>query len=470
MKIVFLTKGSWGDVQPVIVLARALQKKKHEVRIATHARYRTVIEKHQIKFAELPGDPAVILESKEGKDMLATGQGLAVIKKLQEANPPSPQAALEACRGMELVISVTMTQFESYCAAEFLGLRYARMCLVPLAATSCNPAITLPFSDLKLGFLNLLTHELVEKVWWTRQAPEINKWRVENNLAPVNNWFGMTPLIRMQEIPLLAAFSPTVFPKPHDWGWTDSVCGFLFWSDELSQEEQAPLPEGLEDFLSNGPAPVYFGFGSMPASDPSKLLQLVKDVVRINSCRAVLCAGWTSLSKEENKDVFICDKVPHDWLFPKCSALVIHGGVGTTGAALRAGKPVVVCPVFADQPFWGRTVAKLGCGPTPIPFKDMNSANLSSALKFCESSEVKEKAASVGRSIRSEWDFGRGAVSWLEDIAAHVRPPRRQVATLGSGAILVHKFKGSGWIFRLAFIWIVVLTFIVFRFFFGSKF
>lgn len=459
MKLIFVTKGSWGDIQPVIVLGHALLQKNHTVKIATHARYESVIRKHGIDFAELPGDPAAVLESKAGQQMLAAGQGLEVVKKLQESNPPSPQATFEACEGMDLIVSVTMTQFECYCAAELLKIPYVRMSLSPLAATSQNPAVTLPFKDLKFGFLNMLTHELVEKVWWTRQAEHINKWRVEKGLIPVMNWFGMTPLIRMQDIPLLAAFSPSVFPKPMDWGWQDSVAGYLFWSEELSKEEQLAIPAGLEAFLAAGPQPVYFGFGSMPAPNPEQLIKIVLDVVRMNSCRAILCAGWTQLANQEYKDVFVCEKVAHDWLFPKCSALVIHGGAGTTGAALRSGKPTMVCPVFADQPFWGRTVAKIGCGPNPVPFKDMNSSNVSEGLKFCQRPEVIDKARSIGEAIRGEWDSGFGAVTWIETVAVSVTPPIPKVASLGTGAILVRKLQGSGYIFRLLMALIVFLVY-----------
>ena len=39
----------------------------------------------------------------------------------------------------------------------------------------------------------------------------------------------------------------------------------------------------------------------------------------------------------------------HQWLFPRCSCVVHHGGLGTTQAALRAGVPSVITPVFGDQ-------------------------------------------------------------------------------------------------------------------------
>ena len=47
--------------------------------------------------------------------------------------------------------------------------------------------------------------------------------------------------------------------------------------------------------------------------------------------------------------------------------LVHHGGAGTTAAGLRAGKPTVVVPFFADQPFCGQRVHQLGVGPKPLP-------------------------------------------------------------------------------------------------------
>ena len=38
---------------------------------------------------------------------------------------------------------------------------------------------------------------------------------------------------------------------------------------------------------------------------------------------------------------------------PGCDVIVHHGGSGTAGAALAAGKPMLICPFIFDQRFWG---------------------------------------------------------------------------------------------------------------------
>jgi UDP:flavonoid glycosyltransferase YjiC (YdhE family) len=61
-------------------------------------------------------------------------------------------------------------------------------------------------------------------------------------------------------------------------------------------------------------------------------------------------------------DAHICAEAPHALLFPRALCVVHHGGIGTTGEALRAGRPQVVVPFFGDQPDHAARVARLGAG------------------------------------------------------------------------------------------------------------
>jgi UDP:flavonoid glycosyltransferase YjiC (YdhE family) len=49
-------------------------------------------------------------------------------------------------------------------------------------------------------------------------------------------------------------------------------------------------------------------------------------------------------------------------VMPHAAAMVGHGGFGTTVQALAAGIPVVVVPLFVDQPHNARRVHDAGVG------------------------------------------------------------------------------------------------------------
>jgi len=53
---------------------------------------------------------------------------------------------------------------------------------------------------------------------------------------------------------------------------------------------------------------------------------------------------------------------PQADVMPHAAAMVGHGGFGTTLAGLAAGVPMVVVPLFADQPYNGARVEAVGAG------------------------------------------------------------------------------------------------------------
>jgi MGT family glycosyltransferase len=54
--------------------------------------------------------------------------------------------------------------------------------------------------------------------------------------------------------------------------------------------------------------------------------------------------------------------IPQTLLFPRCAAVVTHGGFGTVLSALSHGLPLVVIPIAADQPVNARRCTALGVG------------------------------------------------------------------------------------------------------------
>ena len=138
--------------------------------------------------------------------------------------------------------------------------------------------------------------------------------------------------------------------------------------------------------------------------NPEESAEIVLRALEKSKSRGILLSGWGGLQKSDlPNNVFLTNSVPHDWLFPQMSAVVHHGGAGTTSAGLRAGIPSVIIPFFADQPFWADRVHMLGVGPKPIPRKKVTPENLAEAIKIATSDvKIQKKAARVGQAIRQE--------------------------------------------------------------------
>jgi sterol 3beta-glucosyltransferase len=103
------------------------------------------------------------------------------------------------------------------------------------------------------------------------------------------------------------------------------------------------------------------------AKDPDAFTRAVLDGLARSGRRAVLATGWGALRPSDVPEtVHVLDLAPHDWLLPRTSVAVHHGGVGTVAAALRAGVPQVIRPFLGDQPFWARRVHEIGIAAAPL--------------------------------------------------------------------------------------------------------
>ncbi|GKY93604.1 hypothetical protein MPSEU_000327800 [Mayamaea pseudoterrestris] len=174
----------------------------------------------------------------------------------------------------------------------------------------------------------------------------------------------------------------------------------------------------LQQFLDNGEKPVYLGWGSMISQSSEFMVQLCARAAFRSNHRAVVLGGFANLSMEllastniephvleyAKKHLLFVKQAPHEWLFPRVSVIVHHGGAGTTTAALRAGVPSVITPVFADQWDFSYFLRKTGVGiGFDKQFQKITSNELGDAIrKAASDQEMKQKAVALGEKLRAE--------------------------------------------------------------------
>lgn len=431
MNILMITAGTRGDVQPYVALGKGLLAAGHSVTICTFATFESFITDYGLNYAFMNDDLVQFMYSDDGKNAMEnTGnlwEAIAMGYKLLPKVGPMLRRQIGDMWEAAQATNPDLILFhpKAIGAADFaekLNIPCMLGFYLPMyVPTGDFPAMGIP--DLKIhhwkigrwkigNWYNRLTYRVITQTAWWGTGKYINEWRKANEMPPRS---GDRYLERTngEPIPVLHAYSEAVIPRPADWTETATVTGYWFL-DRLGDWQ--PTAE-LEDFLSSGEPPVYFGFGSIFGRDPVRLTRIVLDAIKVTGVRGIIARGWGGLVPEQFElpnTVMQIDSVPHDWLFPQVAAVVHHGGCGTTAAGLRAGRPTIICPFFGDQPFWGGRIKALGVGSAPIPQKKLTVEKLSAAIRqVTTDASIREKAASLGQQIRSE-DGVANAVHFIE--------------------------------------------------------
>jgi sterol 3beta-glucosyltransferase len=278
--------------------------------------------------------------------------------------------------------------------------------LQPLTPSRELPPMVLSGSRQKLpGVLSLGAHHLLFQMVWGVMRPAINDIvRPQLGLQPYSKFGPYLFQSALHQAKVINGFSKHVLPRPADWPESSQVTGYWFF-----HQAQWRPPEALSEYLAAGPKPIYIGFGSMVSSNATSLTETVLAAVKKSRRRAVLASGWGGLAGEEgaqSEQIFFLRHAPHEWLFPRMSAAVHHGGAGTTAAAVRAGIPSVIVPFYGDQPFWARCLNRQGVAPPAVDRKGLTADTLASALAATQHPAMIEKAVALGNAVRVEDGIG----------------------------------------------------------------
>lgn len=333
MRVLLTTRGSSGHLIPLAPIARACREAGHEVLVSTQAQHRANVEREGLPFAELADPPA-----EEWMPMLAEFGRLgidAADKRMigeffagvdTRAALPGLLAIIDDWKP-DLIVRESW-EFASTIAGELRGIPLARVAL---------------------GLAS------VEERTLEYAAAELDAVRVAHGLAPDPEGE------RLRGVPYL-----TMTPEPLDAG-SEAVAPEVHRfrpPREAAKEELGDWWPGNDDPL------LYLTFGSVTAGAHlgffPALYVAVLDALGSLPVRVLLTIGEPRDPGELGPlppNVHVETWFPQQSILREASAVVCHGGYGTTLGALAAGVPLIVLPLFSsDQWDNAAAVARSGAG------------------------------------------------------------------------------------------------------------
>ncbi len=405
MKFAVATYGTEGDTRPMGALCRALMDAGHEARLLADQATLGTASALGVPTIPLAGDIKGMLQREHAiSSVVAQRRGFAsmagALARIANAHAESwLRDIVRAGEDCDAIIVSGLAAFVGLSAAEHLGVKAIGTGLIPITPTAAFASPFLPPKWIP-KCLNFASQRLVNQMLW-------RAFREKTNAARA----AVCGLLPRRELwtrhPMLYGISPSLVARPDDWPDSARMCGQ--W---MPPTADWVAREALTDFLAAGEAPIYIGFGSMAGFDPQRLLNEM--IAAVAGRRALFNPGWSGADISTLPPNFhVIGDTPHDWLFPRTSLVIHHGGSGTSHSAARAGVPSVVVPFAGDQFFWADRLQRAGVAGDALNGRKLRASVLAKSIEYAERAEVRSRAQALGVRMRSE-DGLRDAVVAIE--------------------------------------------------------
>ena len=351
MNVVVTGFGSHGDFNPLLAIASALVRRGVTVTFVANPFYESRVKSTGSRFVGA-GNYLDLFAALEANPRYFSKRAGAVAV-WRELIVPSIRAIYPIVRDTihEVGATSVVSHFASYggaWAAAETGVRSVIVTTSPSAWLSRHQPVV--FANWRApriiqgalttairGISWIVLRQVLRRLAVEIGAPTVDTMRVaELNLGVWPEWFR---------------------PPASDDPPRSRMCGFVFDNVDASE----PLPANVESFLAAGDSPIIASFGSA-----ASLHATDRYVAIASACgklgRRCLLIGPSADAVAPSPNIMVAASAPYARVFPAASVIVHHGGFGTCGEALRAGRPSLVTPFAFDQFDTAARVQNLGVG------------------------------------------------------------------------------------------------------------
>jgi len=374
-RILLMTLGSRGDMEPYLALGEELKNAGNEVAFCMPEQFRSLASEVSDHFFPMTHEYLDLIDSPDVKKITGQiGSGasriITLFKLLRETSPIQKQLIRDQ-RDADVNFTPDKIIYHIKCAYPVMAALRAKRSvelLIPM------PCLLHPVRDLPAIGMGQFNNKLWNKMSYTlTNSAMISQVVIGYGNKILTEW-DWAPLKRkevrdflLNKVPVEYAISKRLFPQPQYWPERVKVTDFR----ERNKSKHWEPSEDLIRFIEKYPNPLYVGFGSMINAKPKEVGQALILLSKKHDLPIFINSSWGGIEIDSPlpENIFLVRDIPYDWLFSRVRAVVHHGGSGTTHSALQFERPQLILPHIADQFLWNKLIHKAGMGPLGFPIK-----------------------------------------------------------------------------------------------------
>jgi rhamnosyltransferase subunit B len=361
-RIVITTSGSLGDLYPFLALGLGLRERGHSVRFVVPPSFHALLHGHGFEVICFEGAEP----TPDEQALFGGGSALQTLKVVIEQDilprlTSRVATVFRATQDADLLVAAAL-QFNAAIVAERTGIPWASVTLTP----STIPSAWIEPSAHGMPIPQKIQPMATRMSW--RVGALLLRQIVDTRINPLRQAYGLSA---QRDVILTGglshqltavAVSPAFLPPPPDWPPYIQMTGYCFADVPPGWQ----MPAELTAFLETDTPVIAVSSGSMAPTVRHAFTAFYRTsvaAIQQLGARALVIGSAPELGMDRaSPDVFVLPYAPFSLVYPRCAAVIHHGGMGSTGQSLRAGVPTAVAPWGIDQYFAAAQLTKLGVG------------------------------------------------------------------------------------------------------------
>ncbi|MES2935432.1 MAG: glycosyltransferase [Pseudomonadota bacterium] len=358
-KIIFSVIGTSGDINPLLAMALHMKEKRFDVTFLTNDHFIPLLVELGINYFSIGTEEHYQLgNSKECWDYSKDDNSIFGLYHAP-AFRPAYDYVIDAYKDNKNLMVVSLFSYDgARAAAEKLGIPKVSIVLSPNQFFSfiAPPA---PFCWLLPSWVPSPINKFTLKIIWKvfTAGNRLNKWNRMHLIERKKIGALKIDGSYKNEIVNICFFPEWFGMRQKDWVKNIQLVGFPFF-----KYQHEPSQQEADAFIEEQGTPIIFTTGT-GVQDTAAFINEAKKICSLLNTPGLFVGGNEFQDIHKSLPYFKQMKyVDFEYILPKCKAIVHHGGVGTTAAAIKAGIPQLIRPLKYDQPDNANRIRKLGLG------------------------------------------------------------------------------------------------------------